>query len=354
MKKLIILLATAWLLPRGSVACAQGHSFYDFEPDERLFTAYALMNAGGYDHDYKPMHPLRREVRAHLDTVLSQGFKARLRDFYHSHGGGNFLYYGEYALHCGSAPGFRLAPGMDTIYVEYTGLDSLLCEFYDRAGIAALWEKYRDTLRAINDRYAPYGDLALRQITDFCRVSHGYFRDSITGTLHYQIMPLMSHFTGYVTDAGNDCWIVYGPKTDEEEGPGAFYHEALHKVVNPVVYAHPELNRKLAVLLPLAQEALRGSYNDLDELICESLVRTIDRFLTNAWYDGSSAEKLRGRIDDEYRLGHILCFYLMENLPRYVESGRPLSDYYPELVAGIDPVREAQRWREYRKAALPE
>jgi len=39
-------------------------SFFVFEPDIRLFTSYAFMNAAGYGHDWNAsMHPVRTEVR---------------------------------------------------------------------------------------------------------------------------------------------------------------------------------------------------------------------------------------------------------------------------------------------------
>jgi len=36
------------------------NEFFVFEPDVRLFTSYAFMNAAGYNHDWNPtMHPIR-------------------------------------------------------------------------------------------------------------------------------------------------------------------------------------------------------------------------------------------------------------------------------------------------------
>lgn len=126
--------------------------------------------------------------------------------------------------------------------------------------------------------------------------------------------------TGFYTESESNSWIVYGPAEDGEEGPGAFYHESFHKLINPVVYKNTGINGALKDLLPLAQEKLNGDHNELNELISESFVRAIDCYLTNEYYNKSDKNKLFEIIEDEYRQGHILCFSIMENIPGYLSS----------------------------------
>ena len=108
MKKLITLAMLTLIL----FACANKKKtveddFFVFEPDIRLFTSYAFMNAAGYNHDWNPtMHPIRVDVRNHLDSVLSSEYKNEIRQAYEKFGGGNFYAFGVYAINCGFPPDF--------------------------------------------------------------------------------------------------------------------------------------------------------------------------------------------------------------------------------------------------------
>ena len=54
-----------------------------------------------------------------------------------------------------------------------------------------------------------------------------------------------------------------------------------------------------------------------------------------------------GLIIDEYRLGHILSFYLLENLPEYEAGNMTMKEYYPQLVSNMDIQNEKFRWQNY-------
>ena len=103
-------------------------------------------------------------------------------------------------------------------------------------------------------------------------------------------------------------------------------------------------------MVDLAQEGLQGDYNNVSSTLCESFVRTIDKILY-ARYNKTSEDELRAAVEDEYRLGHILSFYLLENLPAYEAGSKTLQEYYPELVLNIDVEYEIERWKNYWKSA---
>lgn len=157
----------------------------------------------------------------------------------------------------------------------------------------------------------------------------------------------MSHFTAFFNEAGSDYWVISGPSAGEPD-PSAFYHEPLHKIINPIVESNANLTERLVVLVELAQQQLKGDYNNATHLVCESFVRAIDRVLYGR-HNHLKTDELRQIIDDEYRLGHILTFYLLENLPEYEASGKTLKEYYPILISNIDVEREKARWDEYWK-----
>ena len=348
-------LAIAAILVLLMVSCnnKQGkveNEFFVFEPDIRLFTSYAFMNAAGYSHDWNPaMHPIRIEVRGYLDSILTDDYKQEINSYFEKLGGGDFYGYGVYAINSNMPPDFGLICDscLKEDLAKFEGYDSLLNDFYERAKIAELWKIYYPRLLEINLQYKPFAEIAIKQITEYCRVDSNYFRDKANGRFHYQQIPLMSYFTAFFHETGSDYWVISGPSAGEAS-TGAFYHEPLHKIINPIVESSPELNLKINDLVVLSQEQLEGDYNHITPLICESFVRTIDRILS-ARYNKLTDDELREMVEDEYRLGHILSFYLLEKLPSYEAGNKTLNEYYPELISNIDIAHEKERWVSYWK-----
>lgn len=325
--------------------------FFVFEPDLRLFTSYAFMNAAGYSHDWNStMHPIRVEVRKYLDSILTDDYKKNIYEYYEKLGGGDFYGYGVYAINSKYPPKFGLI--CDTCKNEglekFVMFDSLLQDFYEKAQIDELWERNYQKLYDINLQYKPFAEIAIKQITAFCRVDSNYFRNTANGKFHYQQIPLMSYFTAFFNETGNDYWVISGPSGGGAD-PSAFYHEPLHKIINPIVESNSQVNEKIKSLTELSQERLKGDYNSNNALLCESFVRTIDRILY-ARYNKLPEDELRQVVEDEYRLGHILSFNLLENLPAYEADNKTLQEYYPELISNIDVEYEKNRWINYWKS----
>jgi len=345
---LIASISIFFLLSCGKENRKSQDDFFVFEPDIRLFTSYAFMNAAGYDHDWNPtMHQIRVEVRQYLDSILTDEYKQGIRSIYEKLGGGDFYAYGVLAINSQNPPEFGFI--CDSCEVEGLGkfklFDSLLEDFYKKARIDELWKRYYQRLYEINLQYKPFAETAIKQITNYCRVDSGYFRDKTNGKFHYQQIPLMSYFTAFFHETGTDYWVISGPSKGKAD-PSAFYHEPLHKIINPIVESNPKINARINDLLILSQEKLQGDYNDVNSLLCESFVRTIDRILY-ARYNNIPEDKLQEIVEDEYRLGHILSFYLMENLPVYEAGNKPLQEYYPELMTKINMEFETSRWMDY-------
>ena len=322
--------------------------FFVFDPDIRLFTSYAFMNAAGYSHDWNAtMHPIRVEVRHYLDSILPESYKNEIRQYYEKFGGGDFYGYGVYAINSKNPPDFGLI--CDTCRNEdltkFEQYDSLLHDFYERAQIDILWNRHYKKLLEINLQYKPFADLAIKQITHYCRTDSNYFRNHDNGKFYYQQIPLMSYFTAFFNETGSNYWVISGPSAGEAD-PSAFYHEPLHKIINPIVEKNENLNNRLISLVDLSQERLGGDYNNITPLLCESFVRTIDRILY-AHHNQISESELHEITEDEYKLGHILTFYLLEHLPEYEASGETLEEFYPQLISSVDIEFEKKRWNRY-------
>ena len=142
-------------------------------------------------------------------------------------------------------------------------------------------------------------------------------------------------------------YLVQGPE-EGEAGPGAFYHEALHPSIGPIINKYNDLTKNFSKLNNCAQEQLKGNYPDIISLLNECFVRTIDRYLLGQYYK-LDYDRTRKMVEDEYRLGFIFCLYIYESIPKYLESNKSLEEYYPILMTEIDINKEVERWTNFPK-----
>ncbi len=321
---------------------------FSFAADERLFAIYAFINAAGYDRELREegMHPIRSEIRNELQSRLKAPLKEKVELVYRAHGN-RFRNYGAFALLLSPPPEFVVnsnSPDYSDILKSFFGLDELLREFYENLYIADLFDRYAPRMQAMNDEFKPFATKALNDIVGYCRVEDDYFSRALK-KIHFNVCPLMSYFTAWTAKVDSHLYIVSGPMSGQP-GPAAFYHEALHHVINPITAKHAAEVRQKNTLLALAQEQLKGNYPEWESVVNDSFVRTIDIILSARFY-GRGEDQIKKRIEHEYSLGFILCPYLYENLLKYEASQHSLEEYYPNLVAGIDVDYEKDRWRNF-------
>lgn len=320
-----------------------------FEADERLFAAHAFMNVGGYDIEYNKngMHPIRAEIRALLDKSLSKTYQDSVKEFYQNHD--HYLgYYGTYAFALTAPPHLSLEFNSTTSSAwakdeieALSNLDDYLKEFYDKAEIGKLWQQYRPRIQELHDRFRPHATAAVQHLESFFRekeiLSEGQNRKIITA-----FSPLLSYFQAFTVTVNGNVYLVFGPQPNEPS-PASYYHEAGHYFVDPVVEKYRSETDRLEPLFRLAQEK-QGIIGYA--FVEESLVRTVDILLSGKLFD-SSDDKRKARIEDEYKLGFILCPYFFEALPAYVKSNKTFEEYFPTLIAGITLAKERNRWNEF-------
>lgn len=324
-----------------------GKQLFTFEPDLRIFTVYAFYNAAGYNHDWLEMHPIRIDTRKYIDSVLDDSFKEKIRDFSNKID----LDWGTcafYALNLSNAPSFNWSDDTSNLDLKNrcADFDDLLREFFKSANIQVLWDRYKKSLDSINYSYEPYAQKALNDIINFTKMNERFYANH-SGNIHFMICPLMSHWTACNYTINNTLYLIQGP-ADGEPGPYAFYHEALHPPVGPIIEKYKALANNCQKLNDCAQEKLNGQYNDIIALLNECFVRTIDKYLSGQ-YIGLSEEKVRIMVENEYKLGFIFCPFIYENIPQYSNSKKSLSEYYPILMANLNVDKEVERWRNLHK-----
>lgn len=320
-----------------------------FDADVRLFTAHAFMNVGGYDLEYNEngMQPIRAEIRALLDKSLSKAYLDSVKEFYQNHD--HYLgYYGTYAFALTAPPQLKLefdstnsSPWAKDEIDDLSNLNDYLREFYNKAKINTLWQQYWPRIQELHDRFRPHATAAIQHLESFFRqkeiISEGQNRKIITA-----FSPLLSYFQAFTVTVNGNVYLVFGPQPNEPS-PASYYHEAGHYFVDPVVEKYRSETDRLEPLFRLAQEK-QGTigYAFLEE----SLVRTVDILLSGKLFD-SSEDELKARIEDEYKLGFILCPYLFEALPAYIKSEKTFEEYFPTLISGINVAKERKRWNEF-------
>lgn len=327
-------------------------SLFSFEADERLFTAFAFMNAAGFDGEFRDdgMNPIRKEIRNQIIPKLDSLFISKIREFHISHSRGSWSKYAPYVLVTAGPPNFNIqfndntTPGGEKITNDNEGLSLLLAEFYEIAQIRQLWIQYKSVLNENNKRYKSYAMKSLNDIVNYCRVNKSIFYKS-KRKIHFLVCPQMSYFTAQNVSANGDLYLIHGP-TDSEPSESAFYHEALHEVINPITKKYMSLLRKYEDLLSLSIEKGNLGYEDWESVINESFVRTIDIVLRRELYD-LDEDKMNDLIMNEYKLGFILCPFIYENLSDYEKSTESLYKYFPQLISGISIENEVNRWKIY-------
>ncbi|MDZ7262214.1 MAG: hypothetical protein ONB05_08935 [candidate division KSB1 bacterium] len=321
-----------------------------FQADERLFAADAFMNIGGFDLEYNDqgMHPIRAEVRKELMNRLDKEYQHSIREYYSNHD--QYLgYYGTYALLLTKPPNFSLNydpqksdEHISDIVNALPELDEHLSEFYQRANIHKLWERYKIPIQEKIDSYRPYAKQAIDDLMAYFKTDKKAFKQS-QRKLVTLFSPLMSYFTAFTVTINNDFYFVFGPEPGEPSA-GSYYHEVMHHIANPIVEKHLSEVNQLFPLSMLAKEKLPNS--DWNYVVIESFVRTISKVLEGRLHKFAD-EKIRETIEDEYKLGYVLCFYFYENLPAYEVSNEPMEQYFSKLITNVDVEKEKTRWKEF-------
>jgi len=327
-------------------------SLFSFDADERLFTAFAFMNAAGFDGEWRDegMNPIRKEIRNLIIPQLDSLYKSKIEEFHFSHSRGSWGKYAPYALITAGPPNFNIqfndntTPRGHKIANDNEGLSVLLSEFYEIAQIRQLWIQYKSDLNATNKKYDSYAMNALDDIVNYCRSNKSIFYKS-KRKIHFLVCPQMSYFTAQNVTVNGDLYLIHGP-TDSEPSESAFYHEALHEVINPITKEHISILNKYEELLTISKEKNSLGYEDWESIVNESFVRTIDVTLQRKLFD-LNEENINNLIMNEYKLGFILCPFIYENLSDYENSSESLDEYFPKLISKLNIENEISRWERF-------
>ncbi len=343
--------ALLFLLFLSSVIYAQS-SIIDLNIDKRLFISYAFMNVAGNDGEWRKegMNPIRIEVRNVLKARIDSAFVNKIQKYVNENDLGSWSYYGPYALMNDGPPNFNLdidfensTPDSNLVH-KLKGFREFFVAFYNDYDIEGLWNKYYPLMQKENQKYEPYANKALLNITNYCRIDENYFTNR-TRQIYYQTIPLMSYFTAQTVKVNAAIYIISGP-TDGEPSEASFYHEALHHPIGEIIVKYTDLINEYSNLNRLNKAEL--GYSNWLEFFEECLVRTIDRRMGSKLFNENNDELLKS-IFSEYKIGMLLCPYLNEELEKYEKTEISLEAYFPRLLVNLDFNKEQARLDAYHK-----
>ena len=323
-------------------------TLFDFEPDIRLFTTMALANISGYDFENTDSMSIDRiELRNSLDSILTTEYKEKVSKVSKNE---FFASIGKKAFSLSTPPQFVWLP--DSLNLNYPAKkDStyleLINEFYEVAKIPDLWEKYEGKLREANYQYIPFSSLAIDDIIEYCKCSKDIFKSK---KIVFNICPFMQNQSAFTDYSNSQIFIVVSTRI-EEPGPQAFYHEALHNIVNPIVDNYSLKMKGIlyasSIGLDVRMKIMHGNYAGSYPFISECMVRTIDYILREKHFNWSK-EKTLNEINNQYSYGLTLIPFFYEKLLEFEKSSLSLEEYYVTMIQNFNIGQEKDRWKEFQ------
>ena len=327
---------------------AQG-ALFDFTPDIRLFTAYAMMNAGGMgEWRHAGMDSVRLELRSDLAGRIDSSFQDSIRGFNRSHG--RVLETYEYALLTDGPPDFRLSYNPKTTGISEdnvksdSALSDLLAKFYKDADVSQLWEKYRPIIQAEDDSLRSSSVPAMADIISYCNLDSNYFSKR-TRRIHFQYMPLIPYFTSLAVRVNGDIYVIIGPQESKPDR-SMLYYDLLHQVAGPLVANDTADVQRLSSLYDSVRSRIDLRRGNWRTLMTDCFAEAIDIRMEQDLY-GLDSSAVWASLMTEYRRGFILCPAVYINLAGYEESGMSFPDYYPTLIKRISLDNQLRHWKEY-------
>jgi hypothetical protein len=326
--------------------------------DLAVFTLFALLNAAGYDDENREagMHPIRLQVREAVHQRISPGFQEELRRFYEEHRQhGSTWSYLVVAKATAGPPSFTPTAewtqdlAKNPRFGPLSDLHGLLRRFYVEVPVQQLYDSVRPAYHEYIQRYR---DAIFRETAaalQYCRVNLTELTASGERKNPVVIPNLLDSYERASSFILDERFIsVEGPQERLGHNP----HEFVHAVTNPAVYA-PATEALRDQLRPLLEEGLgalgapASRYPTLAAFVDENLVRTISlRYPVPR--RAERERELELAMMDEWKSGYSLMRFFWEQLILYEQQAADLRQYYPTMLAHLDPAHELARWRAAR------
>lgn len=309
-----------------------------------LFAVLAAINAAGYDTDIDSPtnNPLRKALRDHLATreIPSLSTLRRyVRDHHLPNPSDDLGQYVSFALLNKGAPAFGPAmpnfpPPADADRLHDFG--PLVAAFYQEADVPKLWELAQPAYEAALEQYADPISGAIQGV-------NAYLRNPLNPQTkgRFQVFidllgaPNQVHARIYL----EEYFVVITPSA--EPRIDEIRHHYLRFWGDGLGFKYAENLTKLKPLgdYALASPILGEQYRqDFLLLATESFIRAVEPRVTR-----QPAATAKAMVTQAMREGFVLAPAFFDLLPKFEAQPDTMRNYFPDLLKGIDPKKEAVR-----------
>jgi hypothetical protein len=338
----------ALLVPSSALADS---SKITLDTSETLFTILTAINACGYDQELGVSNPLRSQVRADVAKVIASSqevtsLTSEMCHFYQEHqqqdASRELSQYVSLALYLNGPPDFEpkaKEAEMPPDAVRVLGFVPIVKAFYQKAGLHAIWNRYRPAYDALIERYH-------EPLTKMMFNTDIYLKLPTAGYLGRQFMvylePMGAPGQTNARVYGTDYFVVISPAGASLKIED-IRHTYLHYLLDPMALKRPAAMKRLAPLLDSVRTApIADSFkNDIALLVTECTIRAIEARNLGS---GKAAEARQQKmVDDSMTQGFILTRYFYDALAKFEKDPVGFRDAYSDILGGIDVRAEAKR-----------
>ena len=350
-------------------ACVASFSLAENKPNvsldtsETLFTVLTAINTCGYDQELNTSDPLRAQIRTEVgkavqNTPAAQDALAPMCEFYREHQppdpSRDLAQYVSLALYLQEPPTFALKVKQAELPPEAVNLAPFvpyMQAFYDKAGLHAIWTKFRGQYAHLTEAYhEPLAKMTFDTEIYLRLPSSGYMGSDFQVYLDAMGAPGQVNARNYASD----YYIVISPSNSLKMQQ--IRHTYLHYLLDPLAMRNGAYFKRLEPLL----EQLKSSPMDdafksnISLLVTECLVRAIE-LRTGSASKTPEAERLK-TLDQSDQEGYVLTRYFYEALAKFEKDPAGLRAMYGEMLGGIDVAKETRRTAQIQFAgeAAPE
>ncbi len=333
------------------LAAQQAGQENDLDSNPALFTTFLARAAAGYDSPGAPdEHPARVGLIARIQARHPASLDA-LKTFFAQHLGrtqeSDQAQYVSFALSIAGPPDFafryepqELAPDVQKL----VGLEKLLREFWNDAGLAEQWKTAAPVYDQVLDEYHS-------PVTQAIFLVNAYLRNPTSGYLgrRFQVFVDITGPPGLMQARSfkDDYFVVVTPagnsmaKVDESVASQVpeIRHAYLHYVLDPLAIKFAEIVNQKISLEDISEgiDALPVMYRqDFGLLTTESLIKAVEARVAPS----SEREQM---VDKALHQGYILTPYFAEALPAYEKQQQSMRLYAADLFGQIDIDKETSR-----------
>jgi TolA-binding protein len=325
------------------------------QPDLRLFTAMAALNAAGFDVELgSQYHPVREIVRNYAKNV-DPDLIERLKTFYNSRKGSQtddaqLAKYISLVVNITDGPAFKPVSREEALPPDarsVLGFLELMREYYEKARLSQHWTDVRPEYDRAIARVAPQLREAIVRTDAYMRVPLGGGQRSMA--IYIELAAPLNSVN--VRSNQDSYYVVIGdsqnPRVDD------IRHAYLHFQLDRLVTTNVSRIQNSSQLLNLVRKAegVDPAYtSEFHVMTTESFIRAIELRM-----DRVPSARAKDAVDMFYRSGLLLTPYFYNALDDYEKGDEGLRDMFVSMARGIQLKTEQARFQEtFFKIPVPQ